>query len=222
VIDLLAQTEEELLFFCIHDADISGTLIYQALQGATKARPERKVRIINLGLEAWEGLGMQLEVETLEKRSTKNPAQYVLEYDADWKNEKPAKFSKYDRWADWADWMKSFRIELNAMDTPTFVQWLDAKITAYDSVGKVIPHEDFLQAEAQETVRAVLKERIKAEILQKLDIEKMVEQNVLQKFPELQAKIEQMSLEENVRKDLSNHLQQSWRRSFLDLLNELL
>lgn len=38
VIDLLGDSEEELYFYCIHDSDASGTLIYQALTEATRAR----------------------------------------------------------------------------------------------------------------------------------------------------------------------------------------
>src|SRR3954451_2010671 len=48
VLDLLGETDEELWFYCIHDADASGTMIYQALQEGTQARPGRKVHIINL------------------------------------------------------------------------------------------------------------------------------------------------------------------------------
>jgi hypothetical protein len=47
--------------FCVHDA--AGTMIYQTLQEETKARRARKVEIVNLGLEPWEGIAMDLEVE---------------------------------------------------------------------------------------------------------------------------------------------------------------
>ena len=47
----------------MHDADASGTMIYQTLQEATKARGARKIDIINLGWP-WEALAMGLEVET--------------------------------------------------------------------------------------------------------------------------------------------------------------
>ena len=44
------DAEEEITFFCIHDADAAGTKIFDSLQNETKARPGRKVKIINLGL----------------------------------------------------------------------------------------------------------------------------------------------------------------------------
>ena len=222
VIDLLAETEEELLFFCIHDADLSGTLIYQALQGATKARSERKVRIINLGIEPWEGLEMGLEVESLEKRSTKTPAQYVLDFDADLTNTKPFNFEDYTRWADWTEWLKSYRIELNAMDTPTFINWLDQKVSEYDHLGKVVPNEEYLHQEAEESLEASLKHRIKEEILNQLDIDNMVMEKFVKAFPQLKSQLEKLNLEEGVRKELSLDPNQSWRESFMEILSELM
>jgi len=51
LLDLLGDSDEEITFYCIHDADAYGTTIYQALQEATKARPARKVTVVNLGPE---------------------------------------------------------------------------------------------------------------------------------------------------------------------------
>jgi hypothetical protein len=221
VIDLLAETEEELLFFCIHDADLSGTLIFQALQGATKARPERKVKIINLGIEPWEGLEMNLEVESLEKRSTKTPAQYVLDFEDDMSNVKPFQFEKYSRWADWTEWLRNFRIELNAMDTPTFVNWLDKKVSQYDN-GKVIPNQNFLKQEAEISLEANLKNNIREEILQKLNIEQLIENEFIKSFPQLKQKLESLDIKTQVEQGLAQDLQQSWRDSFWEVVKKLL
>ena len=51
LIDKLAEHDEPVTVFCVHDADAYGTMIYQTLQEATKARGARKIKIINLGLE---------------------------------------------------------------------------------------------------------------------------------------------------------------------------
>jgi hypothetical protein len=56
--DLLATSSEPVTVFCIHDADAAGTMIYHTLQNETKARGARKVEIVNLGLEPWEGVSM--------------------------------------------------------------------------------------------------------------------------------------------------------------------
>lgn len=44
ILDLLGDTDEEIQFFCIHDADAYGTRIYQALQEGTQSRPARRVK----------------------------------------------------------------------------------------------------------------------------------------------------------------------------------
>jgi hypothetical protein len=54
LIDKLVADDEPVEVFCAHDADAYGTMIYQTLQEATKARGARKVKIINFGLEPWE------------------------------------------------------------------------------------------------------------------------------------------------------------------------
>ncbi|WP_299458697.1 hypothetical protein [uncultured Microscilla sp.] len=220
VIDLLAETEEELLFFCIHDADISGTLIYQALQGATKARPKRKVKIINLGLEPWQGLAMQLEVEMLERSSKKTPAQYVLDFDTKTDVPKPYKFEG-QMMTRWEDWLKEYRIELNAMDTPTFIHWLDTEVSKYDN-GKVVPDEPYLQATADQDLQVTLRSRIRDELLQQLDIEQMVAERLEKIYPKLKEKISQTDLETQVRQSLENAPKNSWAKSFSEIIRGLL
>ena len=108
--------------FCVHDADASGTMIYQTLQEATKARGARKIEIINLGLEPWEAVDMGLEVETLKEKDRVKPvAEYVHEHDGDW-----------------VDWLQTNRVELNAMTTPQLIAWLDQKMAEFGD-GKLIP-----------------------------------------------------------------------------------
>ena len=73
LIDKLAEHDEPVTVFCVHDADAYGTMIYQTLQEATKARKARKVTIINLGLEPWEAGAMGLEVEDVEEGRSASP-----------------------------------------------------------------------------------------------------------------------------------------------------
>ena len=56
LIDKLAEHDEPIQVFCAHDADASGTMIYQTLQEATRARGARKIEIVNIGLEPWEAV----------------------------------------------------------------------------------------------------------------------------------------------------------------------
>ena len=163
---------------------------------------------------------MGLEVESLERRSTKNPAQYVLEYDQDLTQKKPFNYPNYDRWADWQDWLKHFRVELNAMDTPTFINWLDAKFSQYD-IGKVIPHENYLQQEAEQNLESNLKQKIKDEILRNLNIEKLVSERFETIFPTLKEQLDHLTFEEDVRQNLQHKPTDSWKQSFLEILSEL-
>jgi hypothetical protein len=87
----------------VPDADAAGTLVYQSLQEATRARPGRKVRVVNLGLEPEEALAMELEVEDVDAGERRKPiASYVPD--------------------PWQDWLRYHRVELNAMTTPQIAE----------------------------------------------------------------------------------------------------
>jgi hypothetical protein len=147
VLDHLAESGEPVTIFCIHDADAYGTMIYQALQEETRARPGRAVQIINLGLEPDEALAMGLPVEQLSQkdRQKRHPvARYV----------DPA----------WAAWLQTQRVELNAMTAPQFLLWLDRKMVPYDQ-GKMIPPPDVLTARLEAEARAHLTAAITARVL---------------------------------------------------------
>lgn len=158
LIDKLAEHDEPIEVFCVHDADAPGTMIYQTLQEATKARGARKIKIINIGLEPWEAVEMGLEVETLEEgKQHKAVANYVLEYDGD----------------DWEEWLQTHRVELNAMTTPQLIEWLDEKMAEHGS-GKLIPPPDVLEAELAECFEAKVRAALTAEILLEAGFERRV------------------------------------------------
>jgi hypothetical protein len=106
-VDKLAEHDEPVTIFCVHDADAYGTMIYQTFQEATKARGARKIHIVNLGLEPWEAVETGLEVEDVEKTDKYRPvAEYVRDrHDGDY----------------WEKWLQTHRVELNAMTTPQFI-----------------------------------------------------------------------------------------------------
>jgi hypothetical protein len=151
LIDKLAEQDEPVDVFCVHDADAHGSTIYETFQEATKARGARKIKIINLGLEPWEAVEMGLEVEEIEPGKKRRPvADYVRE------REDAAPDGK-----EWQEWLQTHRIELNAMTTPQFIAWLNGKLAGY---GKLVPPPEVLEAELEENlekgVRAVITERI--------------------------------------------------------------
>jgi hypothetical protein len=127
LVDLLADSPEPVTVFCIHDADAAGTLIYHTLVNETRARAARKIAVVNLGLEPWEGveLGLEIEeVEPLERRRAVAP--YVAEHDQKWQSWLAAQGC-----ASWDEWLQNYRIELNAMPPADRMAWITAKIELY-------------------------------------------------------------------------------------------
>jgi hypothetical protein len=150
LVDKLAEHNEPVTIFCVHDADAYGTMIYQTFQEETKARGARLIQIANIGLEPWEALGLGLEVETLppgDKR--KAVADYMLQC------------PDGERWE---EWLQTHRVELNAMTTPEFIEWLDDKMEAH-GVGKLIPPSAVLTADLDERLAAKVRAAVTARIL---------------------------------------------------------
>jgi hypothetical protein len=146
LVDKLAEHDEPVTIFCVHDADASGTMIHQTFQEATKARAARRIKIVNLGLEPWEAVDMGLSVENVEAGERRKPvADYVRERD--------------DR--DWEEWLQTHRVELNAMTTPQFIAWLDGKMSAYE---KLIPPANVLSREFDR----IIDQRTRAELMERI------------------------------------------------------
>jgi hypothetical protein len=188
-LDGLKDSKEGITFYCIHDADAAGTIIYEALQEATKARQARKVKVVNLGLEVEEGLKMDLEPEKVELLKDARPvADYVS--------------------PETAEWLQTHRIELNAMTTPQFIQWLDDKMATFGQ-GKLIPPVEVLAGELRDKVREKLEQVIKDRILKEQDAEGQIKQA----FEKLQPVIDDKAKElpKDVADDLANDPVQSWR-----------
>jgi hypothetical protein len=160
LLDHLGDDESEpVQVFCVHDADGSGSLIYQTLQEATKARPRRRVEIVNLGLEPWEAIEMGLQVEIIKDSDRDLPV-------ADYISDRP----DGDHWK---AWLQTNRIELNAMSTPKFLEWLNRKITEYD-VGKVTPPPATIEEMLQAQIEYRMREQITEQILRDANIDDLV------------------------------------------------
>ena len=165
LVDKLAEHDEPVTIFCVHDADAPGPMIYQTFQQATKARGARKIKIVNLGLEPWEAIAMGLEVEEVEQGEKRKPiADYVRE--------------RTDTAPDgesWEDWLQTHRVELNAMTMPQFIEWLDAKMAAYD---KLIPPPEVLEKELAERIESKVRATVTERILREAGFENQVAEAV--------------------------------------------
>ena len=161
IIDGLAEHDEPIKVFCVHDADSYGTLIHQTLQEATRARDARAIEIVNLGLEPWEALEMGLDHEPFENENgdKRRPvADYVTQHpDGDY----------------WENWLQSNRYELDAMSTPQFLDWITAKIEAHE-VGKVIPPVEVIVDTTDEALRSLLRAHIVERVLREANVDALV------------------------------------------------
>lgn len=144
VIDLIAETGEPVTVYCVHDADAYGTIIFEKLQEATKARPARKIEIVNIGLEPWTAEKMGLSPEKTATKDRKAPvANYVINYD-----------NQHD--TNWKGWLQQYRIEINQLTTPQFIKYVDDQIAKHGNAGKVIPPDVVIQKRLdEETTRLI-------------------------------------------------------------------
>ena len=159
------------MVFCAHDADASGTMIFQTLQEATKARGARKIEIINIGLEPWEAVEMGLEVEEVEAKDNRKPvADYVADHDGEGDVDADGDDTSD---VDWERWLQTNRVELNAMTTPELIEWLDDKMEEHGD-GKLIPPDHVLVEELEAETGKRLRAKITERILREADLDGQV------------------------------------------------
>ena len=168
LIDKLAEHDEPITVFAVTDADAYGSMIYQTLQETTIARGGRKIEIKHLGLHPWEAIAMGLEVETLKESERRKPvADYVKKKrDEEHPNEAPSGVS-------WEEWLQTHRVELNAMTTPAFIAWLDAKMAALKTV-KLVPPAKVLTTELDASIEKEVRARITERILREAGLDRQV------------------------------------------------
>jgi hypothetical protein len=199
LVDKLAEHDEPVTIFCVHDADAFGTTIYQSFQEATKARGARKIKIINLGLDPWEAIAMGLEVEDVEEKDRRKAvANYVKERDDT---------------EDWEEWLQIKRVELNAMTTREFINWLDGKMADYD---KLIPPPEVLDAELARCVEDKIREAITERVLR----EARVDEQVTAAVAAIQ-KPDAGTLKEDIEASFEQALDREWRDHIETVASEL-
>jgi hypothetical protein len=195
LIDKLAEHDEPIEVFCVHDADAAGGVIYETLQEATKARDARKIQIINLGLEPWETISMDLEVETVKAGDRRKPvADYIK-----------ARTDMAPDGDDWDSWLQTHRVELNAMTTPQFIAWLNGKMNTH-AVGKLVPPAKVLTAELNQRVEQKVRATLTERILREAGLDRQVEATV--------AAIKQPSAEalaKGIRRSFKQRGDSAWR-----------
>lgn len=194
ILDLLSTTGEAIRFYCVHDADAAGTMIYQTLQNATRARPGRQFTITNLGLDPWEALEMGLETETFKRRGK---AQAPV-----------ADYLKGRDNGRWVKWLQTRRAELNAMDSPTFLRWLDQKMEEHASE-KIVPPQEVLHHTFESSTRDQVKKLITEELLRAGNLDGRIVQRMNELAPEIQNQL--LNLPQLVEEELATSDADLWK-----------
>jgi len=221
LIDLLVESSEEINVFLIHDADAYGTVIYESFQEETRTRGARKIKVINLGLEPWEALEMDLQIEKLESQKKRNPISKYLESQkkrkptAKYINDHPSEYMGpegviIDIGETWADWLQTNRIELNAMTTPQFLEWITRKMDA-QGIGKVIPPKHCLI----QTLRSEIKENLADDIRERILLKAGFSEKVEKAMEKMKSTIDEKAdmIEDQVRMDLEKDPFILWKHS---------
>jgi hypothetical protein len=201
LLDLLGETDQEITFYCVHDADAYGTLIYQALQDGTRTRPGRKVKIVNFGLEPHEGAEMGLQVERVTSDKKRHPVGSYID-------------------PRWAQWLQGHRIELNAMTTDVFLRWLDSKMDYYGN-GKLIPPVEVTTTEMLAKVEEELRRQLTERILAEADFEDQVQDELSTLKPHVLSELSRAVIPGRIHRDLIRDASKSWRDSIDTFATEL-
>ncbi|MBP3959437.1 hypothetical protein J8F10_29690 [Gemmata sp. G18] len=184
VIRMINRTGEPIQFFCIHDADGDGTMIFETL---CRAFAGHNVKVINLGLDPAEGREMGLELETIHRKRTVRVGRYISDSDR--------------------EWLQTNRIELNAMPTPQFLAWLTRKMSEHDS-GKVVPPIEVVQNEMTERAREAIRKRLTEDAIRSANVNARVEKAIAELKCELD--IAAKSLASSLPSMLADHPLEHW------------
>jgi hypothetical protein len=167
LIDKIAATDEPVTVFCVHDCDAPGTMIYQTLQEATKARPRRTIEVIDLGLNPKEAMELAaegiVEIEPTHYKKRQPVGDHINVRDG--------------------EWLQNHRVELNAFTSRQLIDWLDKNMSKYP--GKVIPPAAVLG----ERLRSDLHERVEQVITEQILVEGKRDERVARAMAELDPRL---------------------------------
>jgi len=154
-IDLIRKLKrhgEKIEVLLVHDADISGTQIYDVF--ARKCGDS--INVINLGLDPREALSeeMGLEAEKVHYKKDQGPVPRYI----------------YEQEPESIQWLANKRIELNAMLPAKFLEWLSRKFEEKSKLAKVIPPYAIMY----NRFSLDLEQRLRERIIELLDMRAMI------------------------------------------------
>lgn len=190
--ELFAKIEKQIPIeiYCLHDADISGIEIDRTI-GKKLVHEDYYVEVIDFGLKPQEAIDLSLPSEKVQ--ITSEPSLELKEM----VTEKELEWLLGDRvgYGSWKGRRKILyngnRVELNAFTPGEFIKWVEGKLKNLDTQ-KVIPDKDIIEDYTEKIFKKELTERLKEELLLKVDfqdilddvLEKKKKPNVTKKFIE--------------------------------------
>ncbi|MBI2395928.1 MAG: sensor histidine kinase [Deltaproteobacteria bacterium] len=145
-----------------------------------------------------EATAMGLQVEPIERKGDRTVP--VADYVSD----------------EWSEWLQTHRVELNAMTTPQFLEWLDAKMAPYDA-GKVIPPTELLGAELADQARRASREQVVERILREADADRRASEA----FESLRPRLAGVDVAAHVRAELEREPSERWTEPVERLAKEI-
>jgi hypothetical protein len=155
------------------------------------------VKIVNLGLEPEEGRGMGLEVEDVRYKNVQPVADYL---------------DARER-----EWLQSHRIELNAMTTPRFLEWLDSKFAACE---KLVPPDEVMLSLLEVRVRKGLEARITSRVLMLAGIDDLVKKAMEERREQIASLAD--SIQDRVSRELADDPTLHWREPVQWIAHEVM
>lgn len=160
-----ALSEKEVTILVAHDFDVYGLSICHNLSHDTRRYEfQTTPNVIDLGLRLKDVKEMGLEGEPVEFKQEKDPGIRLYDYDVsldeiDYLT--GAKGGRVDSW-------RGLRVELNAMTSQQFIDWLESKFDEY-GVAKVIPQDSELLSRVwQSDYRAAAYEKFAAKRIEQI------------------------------------------------------
>lgn len=149
---IIAKSKEPVTIYCLHDGDGPGTMIFQSL---ARELEKHGIFVVNLGLDPAEAREMGLAPEPVTSGKTGRSGKATRIPVADYI---PAEDE---------EWLQNFRIELNAMSTPQFLEFLDRKIGEHirqqGIPSKVIPPNAVVKRQFEKDVEQEVTRRLTEE-----------------------------------------------------------
>jgi len=163
----VAESNERMQVFVLHDADKDGYNIARKVRDATARMPDYSVDVIDLGLTVTQALGMGLKPEEHTRKK---------EMDVDLADEllwgEPDAFEHFEGNREYvykdgkqkSIWKRCKRFELDKMTAPQAVALIEEGLSKAGVFGKVIPPAEELPALAENLYRSEVDKWVEAEL----------------------------------------------------------